>query len=42
MVAMVLPGVVDEEGRKRLEAVGWKLVEVVPVYGPKDMPEDRR
>jgi hypothetical protein len=42
MVAMVLPGVVDDEGRKRLERVGWRLVEVERVYGPKDTPGDRK
>lgn len=42
MLALVLPGVVDEEGRRTLERVGWKLVDVERVYGPKDAPEDRR
>lgn len=40
MLLMHFPGVVEEESRKALEQVGWKLRQVEPVIGPKDTPKD--
>lgn len=42
MLLMHLPEAVDEESRRQLEQVGWKLVPVERVHGPKDIPKDRR
>ncbi|KAJ9102212.1 hypothetical protein QFC20_005041 [Naganishia adeliensis] len=39
MVLIYLPGAVESEERRKLEQVGWTLVPVEPVYGPKDAAE---
>lgn len=42
MVLIYLPGAVGSKERKKLGQVGWTLVPVEPVYGPKDAAEPYR